>query len=191
MPKRLGFTLFEVLGVVVILGILGGIAYPQFAGIGKLSRPLTMAATVKQIREMIAYHAALGDVPASIGGYPLDLDRRWFPLEQWPRHTWTQQPLNIEIVDGDWDEVYPEAMHFDVDEPRALSAWYNATNGEFCVLVPDYGTSKEIEEMFHLVNGTNTGHEWVFSDDDGDDDSHDSDDDSDDSDDDSHDSDDD
>ena len=179
MRKPAGYTLIEILAVVTILGILGAIVVPQVSDLGGLSRPRVMASTVRHVRQQITYHAAI-----SSGGYPLDPDPMWFRDGRMPKHLWTDRPIIVESVDGYWDEVYPPEMDFDLADPDAANGWYNATNGEFCVLVPHQGTDEATEDLFYLVNGTNIQGQWLFDpdddegddDDDHDDDDHDDDD---------------
>ena len=47
MRNRAGFTLIEILAVVLILGILGAMVVPQIGNLGKLSLPRAMAANVR------------------------------------------------------------------------------------------------------------------------------------------------
>ena len=167
-PKRGGFTLIEILGVVVVLSVVGMIVLPMVASAFSLTRPSVMAAIVREIRQVVAFQASVGDVARSERGYPLDLDPGWFREQQFPKHVWTGRPLVVWIVDGEWDELYPEAKHYESDIPEPITAWYNATNGSFCVLVPHQGSEEETLALFHRVHGTAAAGGWGS--DDGDDD---------------------
>ncbi len=153
LSRRSGFTLLEILAVVTILGILAGVVMPQFASASGDAKIAASAATGNLIRKQIEYHAALGDVVLSAGGYPDEIDPGWFGSGVLPKHPWTGQPMILEVEDEDPDEVYPEDKTFDLTEADEINAWYNTTNGAFCVLLPDsLGGEAEIIEAFNLAN---------------------------------------
>jgi prepilin-type N-terminal cleavage/methylation domain-containing protein len=156
MAKRHGFTLIEVLIVLAILLVLAGIAYPMVADIGDLARPATMAGTVRQVREKIIYHTALGDCPISAEGYPASVQPSWFPAGRMPTDVWTEQPLWVQVVHGAKDAIRPNNETFVIKpdgKPAGHTAWYNAANGSFCAKVPKVGTEDEQRQLFRRVNG--------------------------------------
>ena len=155
MRKPSGFTLVELLIVMALLAVLAGIVYPVVADVGEFSRAGAMATTVNTVREKIVYHAAVGDVPLSMEGYPNDISPGWFAGGQMPRHAWTERPLKIQVVHGPKSARYPNKKWYTVKpdgDAAGPSAWYNAATGAFCVLVPKIGTEDERIELFNRVN---------------------------------------
>ena len=174
MRKPSGFTLVEVFIVVALLAVLAGIVYPVFADVGEFSRAGAMATTVNTVREKILYHAALGDVPLSMEGYPNDISPGWFAGGQMPRHSWTDRPLKIQVVHGPKSAPYPNKKWYTVKpngDAAGHSAWYNASNGSFCALVPKTGTEDERIDLFNRINDADVEAAAAGDDDDDDDDS--------------------
>lgn len=156
MRKRSAFTLIDTLIAIVIMSILATIVYPQMADATNLSVDTGMATLVTKIREMIAYHAAVRDVPVSKEGFPNQIAPSWFRLGRLPADGWTHSTLSIQTVHGGKGVKYPNKKSFVVRPdglPAGQTAWYNASNGSFCVLVPRIGTNAEIEAAFNAVNG--------------------------------------
>ena len=156
MRSRRGFTLIEALIVMAILTILGALVYPKLADLTADVPVSTMSATVRQIREQINYHAAIGDVPLSFEGFPSIVDEVWFAKRDLPPDAWTYEPLKIQVVHGPKNADQPNKKSFNV-KPNGTAAghtaWYNAANGSFCALVPRRGSEDEIRDAFILVNG--------------------------------------
>ncbi|MHC4770027.1 MAG: type II secretion system protein [Planctomycetota bacterium] len=156
MRKRHGFTLIEVLIAMAIIMVLAGIVYPLLADFGDLARPASMASTVRQVREKIIYHTVFGDTPMSPEGYPNSIEPAWFATGEMPCDVWTDQPLNVQVVHGPKDATFPSNESFVIKpdgQPAGHTAWYNAANGSFCVMVPKLGTEDERLELFDRVNG--------------------------------------
>ncbi len=155
MKNRTGFTLIEILIVVVIIAILAGLVIPTIAGLGETARHVSMATTARQIRRQIEFHAAVGDVPISPEGYPDDIDPEWFAANRLPLDVWTLGELKVQVVHGPKEANVPNHKTFQVKNGGATghTAWYNAANGSFCVLVPKRGTDQEILETFLAANG--------------------------------------
>ena len=173
MRNRAGFTLIEILIAVAILAILVGLVIPTITGLGETARNASMATTARQIRRQIEFHAAVRDVPPSQEGYPDDIDPEWFAGYRLPPDVWTLGELKVQVVHGPKQANVPNHKTFQVRKDGGATghtAWYNAANGSFCVLVPKRGTDQEILDTFLAVNG-------LSGDDDSDDDDSDEDDD--------------
>lgn len=155
MKNRTGFTLIEILIAVVIIAILAGLVIPTITGLGETARHASMVTTARQIRRQIEFHAAVQDVPISPEGYPDDIDPEWFAANRLPLDVWTLGELKVQVVHGPKEANVPNHKTFQVKNGRATghTAWYNAANGSFCVLVPKRGTDQEILETFLAVNG--------------------------------------
>ena len=153
MPQRRGFTFIEVMIAITIVGILSAIVYPMVVDLEDVSQARVMQATVRDVRERIGYHAALRDVPVSQEGFPLGVDPEWFPTGQLPRHAWTGEPMNVQVVHGPKEYTQPNNKTYQEGDDGGHDAWYNATNGSFCALVPAHGSDAEIRGRFDLING--------------------------------------
>ncbi len=151
---RRAFTLIELLIVVAILGILAAIVIPKFQESDDLSRTRVMAAGVRHIRELVAYHHAKRDTALAASGYPAGLDTDWFRNSTLPLHTWTNQPLVVSVVAGGANNIYPAVKTFDLTTPGANNAWYNTDNGAFCVLVPPQENDAATLQVFNDANMT-------------------------------------
>ena len=98
MPKRhlSGFTLVEILIVVVILGILAAIVVPQFATASQSATQASFITNVKSFGDATElYRVTYGTYPddASTGELPLGLDR-WIREDDWTA---------ITPIGGSWD----------------------------------------------------------------------------------------
>ena len=72
--RKRGFTLIEILIVVIILGILAAIVIPQFANASKDARNSNLASTVQTLRSQIQlYKLQHGDLLP-------DLETNWNPM---------------------------------------------------------------------------------------------------------------
>ncbi len=96
---RRGFTLFEVLVVVVVLGILAAVVVPQFTHASTESKGTALAQSLKTIANAVdQYHARHG-------AYPPDVGPNFFPAGLAPFMT-AEQFLNPQASAGaafDWD----------------------------------------------------------------------------------------
>jgi general secretion pathway protein G len=93
---RSGFTLVEILIVVVILGILSALIVPQFASASESARQASFFTNVKSFAdacELYRLHYGLYPEDASTGQLPSGLDR-WIREEDWTAVT---------PIGGSWD----------------------------------------------------------------------------------------
>lgn len=147
-------TLIELMIVFALIAILAAVVIPKFndsagAGLAQGTR-----ANCRIIQELIEIHHARADVPLSAGGYPLTIDTGWFQLGELPTHMWTGQPMRVQVVNGAANAWYPATKTFDASDLAADNAWYNTTNGSFCVLVGAGGSAADTIETFNEVNGS-------------------------------------
>lgn len=147
-----GFTLIELLIVVSILAILAALAVPVINNSSDQARAETLASNVAHIRAMITYHGGAGTTPLSPGGSPVAVDSAWFRAGKMPEHAWTGDPMVVQVVSLGNDVIYPAVKVFNPLSSGATSAWYNATNGSFCVLVPPQAGDPATVELFNAAN---------------------------------------
>ena len=70
MKKRNGFTLVEILIVVIILGILAAIVIPQFSDASEKARLSSLVSDLQTVRSQIQLYKFhhIGDLPGTVGG---------------------------------------------------------------------------------------------------------------------------
>ncbi|MCA9285418.1 MAG: type II secretion system protein [Phycisphaerales bacterium] len=149
------FTLIEILIVVVILGVLAAIVIPKFLESDRISRTNILSNTVRYIQQMVVYYRQTDDFDHAPSGYPADIEPSWFRSSALPRHTWTNQPISVEIVDGPSNQHYPGTKTFSLADDGAYTAWYNRTNGRFVVLIPAQESDDDTLAVFNAVNLAN------------------------------------
>lgn len=78
MIRKGGFTLVEILVVVVLLGILAAIVVPQFSGAGVEARTSALATDLRRVRSQIEFYKFQHNdqLPAATGENPTDFLRR-------------------------------------------------------------------------------------------------------------------
>ena len=150
-----GLAVVEIFIILTIVLILALIVMPTFLDMTDTGRARSMATTARHMRELIGYKAAVHSVPLSAGGYPTTIYEAWFPTSQLPYHAWTNEPLKIETVIGGAHDIYPRVKTFNPDSQGAATAWYNCTNGAFCVRIPPQISAADTLATFNTVNCCN------------------------------------
>jgi type II secretory pathway pseudopilin PulG len=144
--------------VVGLMGILAAVVIVQFNNMLDTGRAESMSVTVRHIRELVELKAAMHAVPSAPSGYPATIDPAWFQCDDLPYHTWTNDPMQVEVVNAASDVVYPAVKVFDPNDATADNAWYNTTNGAFCVRVGDEGSGVEKLRAFNAANSCAATH---------------------------------
>jgi prepilin-type N-terminal cleavage/methylation domain-containing protein len=156
MRSRAGFTLIELLIALAIVLILSAVVYPKFAGFQSDAQGSMLATTVHRVRQKIELHMSIADVTLSPEGYPDEVHPAWFPGRSLPKDPWTSSLLKIQIVAGPKDASEPNNKTFKLIKGGGFTghtAWYNKSNGAFCLKVPDVGSEDDILQKFRLING--------------------------------------
>lgn len=138
-----GFTLLELLVVVLILGILAGVLVLSISGSKEDSSVSVVQNSLKTIQEQIDI-ATIKE-----GGYPSAIDRAWFQAYVLPRH-----PLI--------DNTIPKVHNFSTDDrthpvtkvyTSGLGAyWYNKNNGIVRARVPDQSSIQKTLDLYNRFN---------------------------------------
>jgi type II secretion system protein G len=129
---RTGFTLVEILIVVIILGILAAIVIPQFTNAATEARQTTMVAQVKNVRSLIELYRLQhnGQLPDLLGS------DGWNPLMATTLPDGTIDPAGDRGPYLQVPPVNPLTRSSTVVEvgsaPSAATGWYfNPTTGDF------------------------------------------------------------
>ncbi len=141
--RRRGFTLVELLLVVVVLAILAAIAVPELGGPSERARSSTAAQNVAEIRTRIDiyYHQN--------GAYPPTLDPGWFADGIPENPYWPDHPTPLWIASGQ-NLRYPNTKHLSSGSQSTM--WYNTANGRFFYRVERGADDAETVALFNRVN---------------------------------------
>jgi len=143
--KKSGFTLVEILIVVIILGILAAVVIPQFSDASDDTRASSTMTDLKTIRSQLqlykAQHAEL---------YPTDFGNQMTLFTDAAGNTNATQttvfrfgPYLLRVPANPYTSVTTVTTVNDINAVYAPAAdltsgwWYNAANGEFRCHVPD------------------------------------------------------
>jgi len=141
-----GFTLVEILIVVVILGILAAIVIPQFTQASESARASNLKSQLQTLRSQIELYQVQHN-----GDYP-DLNTDWTPMTETsdasgntdadgPYGPYLQQPLSNPFFDGDAATAVDENM----DSASDVAGWsYNSDNGNVKANIPDDVNAEEL-----------------------------------------------
>lgn len=144
---RQGFTLVEILIVVIILGILAAIVVPKYSAASSDSKAAAASATCHAVQLKIIEYYNLN------GSYPTAIDPQWFAGKSLPK--------------SPFDPQYADPIEYDttstslIKHPRFkfISAttkpyWYNVSNGTFRARVKQQTTTSKTLALYNKANNT-------------------------------------
>ena len=145
MKKRNGFTLVEVLIVVIILGVLAAAVVPAFTEASDDARAATSATMVKSLTRLCQ------TIKMKTGSYPNTIDDpTMFEGGSLPKNPFHPNPGSFCYVDSDVGQIHPEGIFV---KPKGWSFWYNRTNGVVRTLVTQQNTEEETIALYNAANG--------------------------------------
>lgn len=146
--KQHGFTLVEILIVVVILGILASIVVPQFSNATAQSKAVAASSIVRTVQSKIF------EDYATSGTYASTLDADWFVEGALPSNPLAPEQRSP-IVNYDSGASVGTTHPSNKLVTTNGAFWYNPNNGTFRALVP----AQETEALtLELYNSANTSH---------------------------------
>ncbi len=111
-----GFTLVELVVVVVILGILAGIGIQQFGNVQERARQSAHDANVKVLTSAAQMYALLNDVQTTITITEESTDHKLVPhyLAEWPKSPWGDDVTGYSVtIKKDDDNIIIEVFFGD------------------------------------------------------------------------------
>lgn len=149
--KKSGFTLVEILIVVIILGILAAVVIPQFANASGDTRESSVMANLKSFRSQLQlYRAQHQDL------WPDDIENQltmFTDVDGNTNATYTSTfrfgPYMVRIPPNPWTGVSTVTTVTGVDTEYTAAVdmnqgwWYNSDTGEFRAHVPDSVATEE------------------------------------------------
>lgn len=142
-----GFTLVEILIVVVILGILASIVIPQFSSATDQSKSVAAASIVRTVQ------AKIFEDYATQGEYSATIQEDWFVEGSLPINPLSPQQKTPVVL-------YDAAATADMTHPATKTVgvtgafWYNLSNGTFRALVPAQDTQAETLTLYNTANSS-------------------------------------
>jgi len=142
--ERRGFTITEILIVVVLLGILAAITIPRLARATTDARSSAARSILRAVQSQIALHYAVN------GEYPPTIDPQWFVEGKLPSNPFDpDNPISIRYSGGD-----PGRKHPGIKTTGDRGAfWYHTLNGCFRAYVLEQATDAETLQLYNEVNG--------------------------------------
>lgn len=143
--KQHGFTLVEILIVVVILGILASIVIPQFSSATAQSKAVAASSIVRTVQSKIF------EDYATTGSYATTLDGDWFVEGALPSNPLAPEQQSP-IVNYDTSAASGDTHPSNKLVGTGGAFWYNPNNGTFRALVPAQDTEALTLELYNAAN---------------------------------------
>lgn len=148
MKSRSGFTLVELVVVVLVLGILAGVATGRFLDASEEARKNTLRTAVDSMVSAV-------EIRSAYKGRIATISPGWFSGNKYPEHPYNSYgvpPMQIANLPG---VAHPVSA---VLSDAALGAyWYNRANGTVRARVPWQGSRDATVELYSYVNNVAGG----------------------------------
>jgi prepilin-type N-terminal cleavage/methylation domain-containing protein len=148
MNRRKGFTLVEVLIVVIILGILAAAIIPQFTSAATDSRENSTALVVKSMLRKASIEKAKN------GSFPAAITQDMFEGGELPKNGLfpTVTEPDFMAVETDTAILHPAVKTS--DPATDVVWWYNSGNGLVRALLPNTTAAGDVVALYNRVNNT-------------------------------------
>ena len=145
--NRAGFTLIDLMIVVVILGILAALVMARY---GEFREPAVLASlqtNLRTMRDLVRYHREI-----SGGEWPERIEADWFPAGRLPDHPENTFDVPVLQVVERPPVLHPSDKTLDAGVLGAY--WYNSGNGRVLARVAARETNADTLAFYHEVNST-------------------------------------
>jgi len=145
--KQLGFTLVEMLIVVVVLGILASIVIPQFGRATDQSKSVAAASITRTVQSKIFEdYAVQSEFPATV-------DPDWFVEGSLPSNPLAPEQRSPIVL---YDNSAASSVTHPASKLVSTSGafWYNPNNGSFRALVPAQATQALTLQLYNDANSS-------------------------------------
>ncbi len=143
--RAAGFTLVEILIVVIILGILAALVMPKFTSASQESKAAAAAAICRNVQQKVLEYRS------THGQYPDDIDPTWFAGKALPKSPF--DPTHETPIE--YDTASPESVRhprFKFTNASTAPFWYNPANGMFRARVTAQATTAKTLELYNKAN---------------------------------------
>ena len=93
--RKSGFSLIEMVIVVVIMGVIAAIAVPRFQDGARKAGVANLIANVRELNETVEFQYQINQMD----NYPATIDPAWFVGDKIPKHPWNTMGVpNVQVL---------------------------------------------------------------------------------------------
>ncbi|MCX7721278.1 MAG: type II secretion system GspH family protein [Dictyoglomus thermophilum] len=140
MRRERGFTLIELMVVIVIIAILAAVALPNFMGATERARESAVRSAVKTIQTALEMYATdnQGYYPDSI--YTLKTSGNYLPGGAFPKNPATNEEYNFSGGNASSEDAYKITYSVSTDHSAYTITGYGKDNQKIIIQVSSAGT---------------------------------------------------
>ncbi len=155
--------LIDIIAMVLLIAIAAWFANDRVESSKRNAIIERTNADVQRLRQVIAFHAAAGDVALTKTGWPITVDPAWFEGSVPLNHLVSSAQPWLEIAD-ELDASLEHPPSIVAEEKSEATFWYNANNGIVRARVPRKLSDRSAIELYNRVNQCRIDSVLSFSD---------------------------